>query len=288
MLYDWNPEDTVGRPIETLRDGQYKAYKMPINLLVYSDGFYVDGGGKYAGVEEALVITMPSYMYWAPAELNGGKGTLLVLGEWGIVPGKKESATHIGEPGKYGDGVLTNVLAAMDAYNNEQYTDFGAYIQAAGKDVTGTYMTAWAYGCDEDDPTNCGYSLSHIPDAVLDSAYFFLWSDGSSDYMVLADSCSFTFRPLKHNWEEFIWGVKCSLDEENSKFVIEDRSKLYVGDPISMSFGSIPAEAYEAPRHEDGLIEVPESVIMTAEMRANLDRQIKEGKVRTINALVRK
>ena len=106
--------------------------------------------------------------------------------------------------------------------------------------------------------------------------------------MALADSCSFTFRPLKHNWEEFIWGVKCSLDEENSKFVIEDRSKLYVGDPISMSFGSIPAEAYEAPRHEDGLIEVPESVIMTAEMRANLDRQIKEGKVRTINALVRK
>lgn len=287
MVYDWNPEDTVGLPLETLRDGQYKAYKMPMNLLVYSDGFYVDGGGKYAGVEEALVITMPSYMYWAPAELNGGKGTIFVLGEWGIVRGQKENDTHIGEPGEYGDGVLTNVLAAMDAYNNEQYTDFGAYIQAAGKDVTGTSMTAWAYGCDEDDPTNCGYSTSYIPDAVLDSAYFFLWSDGSSDYMVLADSCSFTFRPLKHNWEEFIWGVKCSLDEENSKFVIEDRSKLYVGDPISMSFGSIPAEAYGAPRHEDGLIEVPESVIMTAEMRANLDRQIKEGKVRSINALVR-
>lgn len=284
-VYTFSVNDTVGLPIEEIEassGGKYKAYCVPMELLVFSEGFYISEDGYYEGAEEALVIEMPAHMYYAPGELNKnvGGGTIFCLGEWAIVKDSSDYYAKVGEPGVYGPGVLTNVLAALDAYNEANYTDFSAYIQAAGDNVTGTTMTNWNYSCASDDPTNCGYSTSYVPDAILDEAYFYMGGeDGSSSYMLAIDYCAFEFRQLATS---SFWGVDATYDEENDKIVINDRSKLQISDPIRMEFGTLPVDA--APK----LIEMPMSVVMTEKARETYDRLKKEGKIRSINSFKRK
>ncbi len=287
MVHGWNPADSAGLPIldvESSSGASYKAYAMPIDFMVFSEGFYVNESGKSDGAEEALVITMPSYMYWAPANLNGGKGAMFCLGQWKILKDSSEYYTKVGEPGVYTDGVLTNVLKAMDAYNTQNYTDFNNYLKLAGDAVTGTSLTNWNYSCAEDDPTNCGYSLSYVPDAILEEALFDLSSgtDGSSRYMVLLDYCKFTFRQLNSST---YWGVDATYDKENDKLIVNDRSKLYVSEPITMEFGEQP-EKINA--NKSNLVAFPESILPSVEVQENIARQIKEGKIRVINNFKRK
>ena len=88
MVYGWHPADSAGLPIldiESSSGAIYKGYAMPTDFMVFSEGFYVNESGRYDGAEEALVITMPSYIYWAPANLNDGKGTIFCLGQWKIL-----------------------------------------------------------------------------------------------------------------------------------------------------------------------------------------------------------
>ena len=170
---------------------------------------------------------------------------------------------------------LTNVLKAMDAYNTQNYTDFNNYLKLAGDAVTGTSLTNWNYSCAEDDPTNCGYSLSYVPDAILEEALFDLSSgtDGSSRYMVLLDYCKFTFRQLNSST---YWGVDATYDKENDKLIVNDRSKLYVSEPITMEFGEQP-EKINA--NKSNLVAFPESILPSMEVQENIARQIKEGKI---------
>jgi len=281
-IYTFSAADTVGAPIDEVTAGsgeKYNCYRVPMTLLVFSDGFYINEDGYYDGAEEALVIEMPASMYWGPVSLNPGTdGVVFCLGEWAIVKDSSEYYAKIGEPGVYGPGVLTNVLAALDAYNEQNYTDFSAYLKAAGNDVTGTTLTNWTYSCD-DDGQNCGYATSYVPDAILEDAYFYLWDDGSaaSSWMIPITYCDFTFRQLAST---SYWGVDATYDQENEKIIINDRSKLQLSDPIHMEFGTLPSNV-DSKR----MIELPMSVIMTDEARATLDRLMQEGKVRKLNSM---
>lgn len=282
-VYTFGASDTVGAPIEevTASSGEkYNCYRVPMTLMVFSDGFYISEQGAYEGAEEALVIEMPTSMYWAPANLNPSAegGTIFCLGEWAIVKDSSEYYAKVGEPGVYGAGVLTNVLAALDAYNEQNWTDFSAYLQAAGNDVSGTTMTNWNYTCTEDG-SSCGYSSSYVPDAVLEEAYFYLWDDGTaaSSYMIPVTYCELTFRQLATS---SLWGVDATYDSENDKIVINDRSKLQLSEPIHEEFGTLPSDAVSKR-----MIEMPMSVVMTDEARATLDRLMQEGKVRKLNSM---
>jgi hypothetical protein len=280
-IYTYNPADTVGAPIEEITSssgGKYNCYRLPMTLMVFSDGFYINEDRKYDGAEEALVIEMPASMYYAPASINPSLegGTIFCLGAWAIVKDSSAIYDRVGEPGAYGPGVLTNVLAALDAYNEQNYTDFSAYLKAAGENVEGTTLTNWTYSCD-DEGQNCGYATSYVPDAVLEEGYFYLDDDGTaaSSYMIPVTYCEFTFRQLATS---SMWGVDATHDSENDKIVINDRSKLQLSEPIHEEFGTLPSDAVSKR-----MIEIPMSAVMTDEARATLDRLMQEGKVRKLN-----
>lgn len=291
QVFLYNVEDTTGMPIvdRELKNGDVvHYYRLPIDFWAFSDGCYINADGDFVGSEEALLITMPAYVMYAPATMNKADYVgLYCLGEWEIIKDSSEYYTLTGEPGVYEPAVLTNVLAAMDAYNQQNYTDFSAYIRAAREAVSGTYLESLVYDCDSTG-TQCGYyNGSYITDAVLESAYFYIGGNqGSSKYMYMIDYCNFSFRSPKHNGEDFWWGISATHDDENDLFSINDRSKFYVTDLINMEFGELPAE--EVSRHDEWVKLGDELITLPENVRANIDRQIKEGKIRTINALVRK
>lgn len=282
MVYDWSPKDTVGANIGTITssDGEtYNAYAVPINFMVFSEGFYVSEDGKYSGSEEALVIEMPCTFAWAAQNINPGKdaGYIFVLGPWQIKKDSSDYYFRAGEPGVYGAGVLENTLKAVDAYNQQNYTDYGAYMRSAGEAVSGTTMTNWSYNCNEDG-TSCGYSSSYVADAILEEAYFYANGNGSSSYMVALPYCSFTFRELRNDYEDWWFGMPGTYDEENDQINLTDRSKLYISDPIVMEFGEKPSNASRNVYEK-----FPETILPSEEVMANLKRQVEESHARVLN-----
>ena len=286
FMWNFNLADTLTAKIEdvTSSTGEtYKAYKLPIDFMVFSEGFYLSDDLSFAGAQEGVIITMPSYFYWASQYLNDGKGgSRYVLGYWGVVDGyDKEDYTMMGDKGVYTDATLANVLKVVDAYNEGNYTDAGAYLKLAGESVTGTKLSVKRYSCSQQDPTQCGYSSNYIPDAIIEQAVFYVTNGtGSSKWMNAMPYCAFKFRELKNDddWSNYIFGLEASYDEESQKIVVSDRSKLQVSEPIIVQYGTKPSNV-----NFNELIELPETAFPTEEQQANLKRQIEEGNYRVVN-----
>lgn len=241
-VYNFQSKDTVGAPIDEITAGdgkKYRAYFIPNELWVMSEGFYITDEGDLGGSEDGLIITMPAHMYWAPKELNPGmaQGTIFCLGLWEIVKDSSDVSTLVGEPGVYGEGVLTNVLAGWDAYNAGQSP--GEYFKAAGEAVTGTTMKYYYYDVPEG-KTEGGYYSNWVPDAVLTNAAFYMSgnAESSSEFMIGVDAGKFVFNALKGDW----LGVNATYDEENEKIIINDRSKLMITDDILVEWGEFPVQ----------------------------------------------
>lgn len=286
FMWDFSMADSIDAKIEEVKssDGKtYKAYKMPINFLVFSEGFYISDDGAYAGAQEGVIISMPSYFYWASKYLNDGEGGMrFVLGYWGVVDGyPMEENTMVGDKGVYTDATLANALKAVDTYNAGNYTDASAYLKLAGESVTGTSLSVKSYSCSKDDPTNCGYSSNYIPDAIIEQAVFYVTnSNGSSKWMNAMPYCAFKFRELKQDkdWSNYIFGLDATYDEESQKIVVNDRSKLQISEPIIVQYGTKPSSV-----NFNELIELPDTAFPTEEEVAAFKRTIEENNYRVVN-----
>lgn len=242
-VYNFSTKDTVGARIDTITstDGEtFFAYFIPNELWVMSEGFYITDEGYLGGADEGLIITMPAHMYWAAKEINPGmdKGTIFCLGYWTIEKDSSNIYDRVGEPGEYGEGVLTNVLAGWDAYNAGQSPR--DYFKAAGEAVTGTTIKYFYYDVPEGE-TEGDYYSNWVADAVLTDAVFYMSGavEGSSDFMIGIDAGQFVFNALKGDW----MGIDATYDEESKKIVINDRSKLMISDDIVVEWGKFPTKA---------------------------------------------
>lgn len=255
MPYGFSLNDTVGAHMQTIKasnGAEYTCYFLPTEFMIFSKGFFINGSGYYDGAEEALVITLPSYMWYAPKELNGGQGTMFCLGTWEIdAAALADGYAQYANPGALDADFVKMMTEAYKAYNDQDYASFSANIKAAGEHANevGASMTVWSYDCDEDDPENCGYSRSYIPDAILTDGIFDVTNglDGTSDYMIKLDGCRFTFQPVNgFNG----WGIDATYDEENDQ-INQNSNEVQLGAPITMEFGKVNEE--KAPR----FIEIP-------------------------------
>ena len=225
--------------IESSDGKTYKAYLAEANVGVFSEGFYVNNSGYLDGETKGAMVEFTAPMYYVSNYNNGGNGGIVFsLGQWGILSGYEANTPHVGTPGSVDESVLiSNVEKAVDALNNDDDT-YDAYLQAAGKAVSGATLTVYTY--DTDESGRGGYYSQYVSDAIATEALFSANDNYSaSKYMMGLDYSVIKVKPILNDFVNYYWG--CRLNIEDNQFVWVDKTVHY-GDEITYQTGEIPTE----------------------------------------------
>ncbi len=256
----------------TASDGiTYPAYKVQAKWELYSDGFYIDNTGHFAGTEKGVILEFTAPMYYATAYLlKEEKGAVFCLGDWAITAKELASDVKISKPGYVDEAeYIAEMKQFVEAYNAED-NSFRAHLQAAAEHVHAPLLNTYTYSTEGD---QAGYSYSYIPDAFVTEGLFTVSNeDAVSKYMYKLDYSTFTFTQL-----DLFWGMNIEKDEEGVLTLIDE--DIHYADPVTVTYGVHPTS--EAKRYTK--VSEP-AYFKDASFQAKHQQEIKDKNIRVIRA----
>ena len=256
----------------TASDGiTYPAYKVQARWELYSDGFYIDNTGHFAGTEKGVILEFTAPMYYATAYLlKEEKGAVFCLGDWAITAKELASDVKISKPGYVDEAeYIAEMKQFVEAYNAED-NSFRAHLQAAAEHVHAPLLNTYTYSTEGD---QAGYSYSYIPDAFVTEGLFTVSNeDAVSKYMYKLDYSTFTFTQL-----DLFWGMNIEKDEEGVLTLIDE--DIHYADPVTVTYGVHPTS--EAKRYTK--VSEP-AYFKDASFQAKHQQEIKDKNIRVIRA----
>ena len=163
-------DTTYTNKIDTLRSeawgSQYfLAKKVLCDVMVFSEGFYYNEEVELSGADKGAILEFQAPFYWAPAWLNGGSGTIFVLGDWEISNEYPDSTTTVGKPFSIAEAEYTSAIYdfIQDYYIEEDETKAIQDLQKAAATVSGATLKIYEYHTTEEGYPSDGYYASYIP-----------------------------------------------------------------------------------------------------------------------------
>ncbi len=174
FVYDY--DTTYSDKIDTLSsenwDRDYYAKKVLCNVNLFSEGFYINDEGYFAGADQGAILEFEAPFYWAPGWANGGSGTIFVLGEWLITDDTIQfpaGETNIGRPYSIDEaGYTAGINDFVQHYYVEGNTSqIGQDLEKASAFIKGATLKLYEYHSTEEGYGSDGYYSSYIPDLVI-------------------------------------------------------------------------------------------------------------------------
>lgn len=257
----------------TASDGiTYPAYKVQAKWELYSDGFYIDNTGAFAGTEKGVILEVTAPMYYATAYLlKEERGAVFCLGDWAITAKEFDDNAKIAKPGYVDEA---EYIAAMkqfvSAYNAGESTTRN-HLEEAASHIHGPIMNTYEYSTDGE---QAGYTYSLIPDAFVTEGLFTVSNeDAVSKYMYKLDYSTITFTQL-----DYSWGMNMEFDDEGTVITLIDED-IHYADPVTVTYGVHPTS--EAKRFTK--VSEP-AYFKDASFQAKHQQEIKDKNIRVIRA----
>jgi len=241
FVFDY--DTTYSYQLDTLRsqswgDKYYVAKKVLCNMMVFTEGFYIDDEGYFAGASKGAILEFEAPFYWAPAWANNGSGTIFVLGDWEISNDYPDSTTTVGHPysikeAEYTDAINTFV---QDYYVEGDASKIGPDLQYAAGFISGATLKTYEYHSVEEGYSGDGYFSSYIPDLMIGEGTLELSNNyTASSYMCSVESYDlngkeFSFDTDTTTYEFYMFGAHFQETEESIDLL---DSKVYFGNEYS-------------------------------------------------------
>lgn len=285
FVYDY--DTTYSDKLDTLRSENwgagvyYVAKKVLCNLMVFSEGFYLDDEWNFAGASKGAILTVQAPFYWAPRWANKGEGTNFVLGDWAITNEYPDSTTTVGRPFSIDADKYTK---AIDKYVQDVYVDgdqnkTSEDLPEARKYISGATLTIYTYHTEAEGWAADAYFSPYIPDMLIGEGYLEL-DQGyeASKWMLSVPSYDFIGKELRDEIDtisENVYIYGALFKEEGESIDLVD-NKIYYGNEYHYTSGgkaSAPRKA-AARKTEYKILPVHElSPEIKAHIREQLDRK---------------
>ena len=165
-----------GEILDTLRasDGQLYNVKLVQSIVfLFSDGFYLNNEGDFAGTPEGYVIEGCAPVYWAPSWANKiNISTFFILGNWYIndVPSRPDRTIPTGK-------VNNNYLAYMHSYVNclnihDSTATASSLMNANQYGCEGALLYKYVYHTQTEGYPDDGYYGGEMPEMFVDGVMF--------------------------------------------------------------------------------------------------------------------
>ncbi len=212
----------------------YKCYLSKVSIGLFSEGFYINNSGKLDGATKGALIEFDAPMYYAPGALNGGKGTVFILGNWYIQESNPDNESLVGLASSIDS---TKFISSMEdfitAYNANPEGENSSYLEEAASAFTNAIMHVYTYTTTTSGQS--GYYGSYIPDAVIPSAEFIARNNTDyalSEWMIGVDYSSVTYKPLAG----YFPGCNIGVNEDQTAYVWIDKY-IHFDDEITAVYG---------------------------------------------------
>jgi len=259
--------------IESTSGTSYKCYIALATLFVFSDGFYIDNAGKFAGTQQGVILELEAPMYYASKWVNHADNNIVFcLGEWEVTDTAKyaqQCRPSTMDEVKY----VAKMKEFIEAFNAETGS-YAPFWQAAAKFINNPTLNSYEY--DTDETGEGGYYSSYIPEALCLGAHMSLNGDfPASDYMCGMDYCEVVYQQLAQDTTFGAnWGLNIGYDEATEKAFLNDEQVHF--NPVTRSvFGNVPGadDADEAPKYKP--LNVPVISQDHPEVAARIREQLK-------------
>lgn len=261
------------RTIEASDGTTYQCYVALATLYVFSDGFYIDNAGKFAGTQEGVILELEAPMFYASKYVNHTDNNIVFcLGEWEVTDTAKyvkQCLPSTMDEVKY----VAKMKEFIEAYNAGTGS-YAPFMQAAAKFINNPTLKSYEY--DTDETGEGGYYSSHIPEALCLGAHMSLNNDfAASKYMCGMDYCEVVYQQLAQDTVFGAnWGLNIGFDEATEKAFLNDEQVRF--NPVTKSvFGNVPGadDADEAPKYKP--LNVPVISQDYPEVAARIREQLK-------------
>lgn len=283
-------DTTYSNKIDTFKHSSGVTYLLKqvlCNVMVFTEGFYFNNDGDLTGAEKGGILEFQAPFSWAPAWLNGGSGTILVLGDWAISGDTikfPDGTDNVGRPGAIEDEEgYTNYINeyVYDRYVLEDYTKAGQDLKNAAAKITGATLTMYEYHTEEEGYPGNGYFGSNIPDLIFGEGWFELGNNyKASKHMCSVESYKLQAQELKWDsdtttLEFYQYGAHFQETEieEQDTIVLLDHN-VHFGNSYTYEY-NLPAQSIRKANKEPRMIEIP---VLTDQQRARIKEQLDRAK----------
>ena len=251
FVYDFdtiegNVFDTLSNPESWGEGVVYYAKKVACNMMIFSEGFYINDEGHFAGADKGAILEFEAPMYWAPAWANGGSGTIFCLGDWIITNDTvkyPEGTTTVGKPFEIDEENFTDNINAyvQHRYVEDDATQASKDLQTAATYVTGAQLRTYEYHSTEEGYPSDGYFSAYIPDLLFGEGALELGDNYvASGRMCSVDAYQLTAKELKYEVDEanndiYLYGAHFRETETSIDLV---DNKVYYGQEYNYSRGT--------------------------------------------------
>lgn len=288
LFYGFSAADSAGLNdgrLDTIKASSGEPYivkQVRSEILIFSEGFYLDNDYEFAGANTGGVIEFESSIYWAPSWCNGGKGTVFVLGAWDVED-HDPADTQYGYPYAIDEAAYT---AAINDYvqnfilyqstGNENYVTAAIKgLQDAGDAVSGAVLKTYQFHGVEEGYQEDGYYSSYVPDLFIKEAHVFIGNNyeyPASENMLLLQYSNIDGVEAREDYDEtteYVYGVKFNLTDEAETLA---DSKFYEGKAHHYEAGVAP--------QKNNLIQLPEPKILTPAQMKKIKAQLGHSDVK--------
>ena len=280
LKYGGEPEE-----IEASDGTKYKAYLAEAEMLIFSDGFYVNNSGQFDGTEQGTLITVKAPMYYTTTYLNDFKGGIVFsIGNWYVAAVDPDSLyTKVGQPTTFLETEYKQFMAAaVQAYNAGDNATFGTALGYAGKCFDGTTIETLEYHSTSEGYPSNGYYSPNIPAGLIEKGQFtFTGKEGASAYMYGLDYSYFEFLPLDNI--NYYWGCDWIFSEDGD--ISWGDKKIHWMDKIVYEYGVKPAAKVQR-KYEP--IDAPVMKIDYPEIAERIELQLQEFSMKSVKPISQK
>lgn len=159
--------------IQSISGDPYYVKTVQAYVMLFTQGFYLNKEGEFAGASTGGLVESLAPMYYAPGWLNkSDHGTYFCLGEWYVYDTLYAQCMPTG---KVNDAYLSNMKLFLDnIMAGDQTTAYTINMKNAGADgCEGTTMTVYDYHTTAEGYGEDGYYSSYIPDLFFTRGYLY-------------------------------------------------------------------------------------------------------------------
>jgi len=283
FVYDY--DTTYSDKLDTLRSeswgSQYfVAKKVLCNVMVFSEGFYVNEEGDFSGADKGAILEFEAPFYWAPKWANNGTGTIFVLGDWAISTEYPDSTTTVGKPYSIEE---KNYTSAINDFIQDYIAEDGAKakqdLEKAATFIHGARLSIYEYHTTEEGYKGDGYSYSYIPDLYFGEGILEFGDNyTASKYMCSVDAYDLQAKELYFGsdtttYEFYSYGAH--FKETETEIVLMDTT-VHFGKEYKYQYNvSSKNNIARKGEKEVRFIELP---VLTPELREAVKAQLERGK----------
>jgi len=201
-----------------------RAFLVDATVDLYSDGFFINDNGEYAGSAVGYIATFPAKAWFAPEGMNADRGwessASLSTGVWST---QSTGKSKVMTPGTFTNGAeaFDHVKTAIENFNIYMAEENEAALETFRKEMTladtmafhGAQLIRMIYM-----PLAGGYGYDYMPAAVIPAGLMQLaWNDNSM-YMYSVPGAEMYLDPLLGDNG---WGVKVEFNEISKQYTLK-------------------------------------------------------------------